>query len=269
MTTQSTEVDVETLQAQIDLSMSFADNLISSWIKPSLNLPTRSQNIESELQEYMRRPTRLGVGAKIPQTTSHWREAGSLKAKLNAKVTREEDAVLERGDEDPEESRTGAIKKRAMADPFGEDTRKKKKRKRHTVNHTSPTTNQIERNTVKVISPSPLLIKKPKPSDKNVQPPVEDEPIADHGAESSIEQEPIDISLTSTPTTSPRKESGPGVARVSSPSIRVQPPLLNLHGPPETDPANTNGIQSHTKNTKKRRRRKKDKKIGKTIDGGN
>jgi len=52
------ETDAEALQAQIDLSMSFAQNLVSSWIKPFRKLPNRDRDVEAELKEYMRRPPR-------------------------------------------------------------------------------------------------------------------------------------------------------------------------------------------------------------------
>jgi hypothetical protein len=54
--TDEDEIDTEALQAQIDLSMSFAQNLVSSWIKPSRKLSSRSRDVEGELKEHMRRP---------------------------------------------------------------------------------------------------------------------------------------------------------------------------------------------------------------------
>lgn len=53
------DIDNETLQAQIDLSLSFAQNLVSSWVKPAKN-PTKnsSRALEAELKEIMRRPPR-------------------------------------------------------------------------------------------------------------------------------------------------------------------------------------------------------------------
>jgi hypothetical protein len=52
-------IDMETLQAQIDMSMAFAQNLVSSWVKPFRKLPSRSnRDMEAELKEYMRRPPR-------------------------------------------------------------------------------------------------------------------------------------------------------------------------------------------------------------------
>lgn len=53
------EIDTETLQAQIDLSMSFAQSLVSSWIEPhKFPSSSRRKNIEQELTEYMKRPPR-------------------------------------------------------------------------------------------------------------------------------------------------------------------------------------------------------------------
>lgn len=54
------DVDVETLQAQIDMSMSFAHNLVSSWIKPTHLAQLRSSNVNSTqiLEEELRRPPR-------------------------------------------------------------------------------------------------------------------------------------------------------------------------------------------------------------------
>lgn len=52
-------VDTQALQAQIDLSMSFAQNLVSSWMKPhKLSTNSQKKDIENELKEYMRRPPR-------------------------------------------------------------------------------------------------------------------------------------------------------------------------------------------------------------------
>jgi hypothetical protein len=55
-------IDTEALQAQIDLSMSFAQNLVSSWIQPQ-KIPRNphKKNLEKELSEYMKRPARYGA----------------------------------------------------------------------------------------------------------------------------------------------------------------------------------------------------------------
>lgn len=57
------DVDVETLQAQIDMSMSFAHNLVTSWIKPTHFAQLRSSNVSATqiLEEELRRPTRYAT----------------------------------------------------------------------------------------------------------------------------------------------------------------------------------------------------------------
>lgn len=135
------DVDIETLQAQIDLSLAHTQNLISSWMKPKYDNATASSsraNQEKELEELMKRPqryayvtitritsnlciARLGVGAPIPASTGvAGHEAMKLKGKLTGKKRpREEDDVkVIVISEDEEESRAGAIKKKARQDPF-------------------------------------------------------------------------------------------------------------------------------------------------------
>jgi hypothetical protein len=58
--TPDDDIDVEALEARINLSMAYVDNLVSSWIKPSAkaSLPQRNTNIDRELEEIMRRPPR-------------------------------------------------------------------------------------------------------------------------------------------------------------------------------------------------------------------
>lgn len=52
-------IDPEALQAQIDLSMSFAQNLVSSWIRPQQLPPSsRRKDLEKEITEYIKRPPR-------------------------------------------------------------------------------------------------------------------------------------------------------------------------------------------------------------------
>ena len=55
------DIDAESLQAQIDMSMSLIQNLVSSWMKPSESKKsTKPSNMETEkeLEELMRRPPR-------------------------------------------------------------------------------------------------------------------------------------------------------------------------------------------------------------------
>ena len=52
-------IDTEALQAQIDLSMSFTQTLVSSWLKPQkASTFSRKRNFEAELRDYMHRPPR-------------------------------------------------------------------------------------------------------------------------------------------------------------------------------------------------------------------
>lgn len=151
------DIDVETLQAQVDMSMAFTHNLVSSWMTPSKGkLPSSSSHLndEKELEEYMRRPPRyalswnilvvvrfpagcrrLGVGAAIPESTSMFgRDAARLKNKLtgnNAKKRgRDEDrdvVVIPSDDED--ESRASVVKKKARVDVFAKEGKGKKAKK--------------------------------------------------------------------------------------------------------------------------------------------
>lgn len=54
------DLDAESLQAQIDMSMSFAHNLVTSWIKPSHLAQLRVGGVDATqvLEEELRRPPR-------------------------------------------------------------------------------------------------------------------------------------------------------------------------------------------------------------------
>ncbi|KAH7931195.1 hypothetical protein BV22DRAFT_1124142 [Leucogyrophana mollusca] len=132
------DIDTETLQAQIDMSMSFAHNLVSSWIKPVHKAKLSSTTVDAQkmLEEQLRRPPRLGVGAPIPETTIVVREAARLKHQLvgkGKKRAREDEDAAEKlsadsdGDED---SKGGVIKKKTKLDPFASGVGKKKKKNR-------------------------------------------------------------------------------------------------------------------------------------------
>ncbi|KAL1760131.1 hypothetical protein FB107DRAFT_287279 [Schizophyllum commune] len=110
--------------------MSFADSLVSSWLKPaSGKLQRTHKDYENELKEHMRRPARLGVGASVPQAASLTREQVKLKHALTGKKRAHDDDEVDgaRGDDDDDmESRGKAVQKRARLDPFS-TTKKKKK----------------------------------------------------------------------------------------------------------------------------------------------
>lgn len=52
------QIDNETLQARINLSMSLIDDMVSSWVKAPSTANASRMDSEKELQEYMRRPPR-------------------------------------------------------------------------------------------------------------------------------------------------------------------------------------------------------------------
>ncbi|KAI0774053.1 hypothetical protein C8Q74DRAFT_1267964 [Fomes fomentarius] len=138
-------MDVETLQAQIDMSMAFTHNLVSGWMQTSkAKLPSSRTYDGFELEEYMRRPPRLGVGASVPESTGILsRETAKLRNKLvgnNKKRAREDDetngprpapqAIVI--SDDDEDSRARVIAKKARVDPFAPKTKEKKKGKTDT-----------------------------------------------------------------------------------------------------------------------------------------
>ncbi|KAI0042254.1 hypothetical protein FA95DRAFT_1598547 [Auriscalpium vulgare] len=137
------DIDTETLQAQIDLSMAYAEELVASWVKPlarassSASAKARAPDAEKELEALLRRPPRLGVGAPLPEssvTAVTGREAVRLKHKLEGKKRvrggADEGVPVAAGKpedgSDEEESRVGAIRKKARLDPFALPGGKKK-----------------------------------------------------------------------------------------------------------------------------------------------
>ena len=55
-------IDLHDLQAQIDLSMSFVQNLVTSWVKPTHDTRTdRQRALEDEIKEFMRQPARYVI----------------------------------------------------------------------------------------------------------------------------------------------------------------------------------------------------------------
>ncbi|KAJ7240341.1 hypothetical protein B0H12DRAFT_1237366 [Mycena haematopus] len=259
------DIDNETLQAQIDLSLSYAQNLVSSWVKPSPK-PTKnsSQALEAELKEYMRRPPRLGVGAPIPETAaSSSRDTERLKSHLSGKR-----AKRTRGDDDneldstqlsdAEDSRGASIKKKARIDPF-EVSHKKKKAKE---------------------ALKPALVPHQKIAVKEI--PTEDAGESKHvtaqGSSSPIPgslndtsfsknskdplaTEAIDISiLVNSAPASPVSPARDHLSAQNSPLLKG--PILNLTGPSSDDESGEEGEPGEptTTSPKKRRRKRKKKK---------
>ncbi|KIM91096.1 hypothetical protein PILCRDRAFT_811617 [Piloderma croceum F 1598] len=125
------DIDTEALQSQIDLSMSLVHNIVSSWMKPSQKVGTKSNdNAQQELEEYMRRPPRLGVGAPIPEASAS-RDTARLRTQLTGgkKRGRNDDGEVSKqsqSSEDEEESRAAVMQKKVKVDPFGGGKKKRK-----------------------------------------------------------------------------------------------------------------------------------------------
>lgn len=74
------DIDAETLQAQIDMSMAYAQDVVSGWMKASGTLASSSANgssnggqgkkrdVEKELEEMMKRPPRCVFVASFQLT---------------------------------------------------------------------------------------------------------------------------------------------------------------------------------------------------------
>ncbi|KAF8663441.1 hypothetical protein AX16_001011 [Volvariella volvacea WC 439] len=131
MATNNAEINTEALQAQIDLSMSVVHGMISSWVKSPPGAQNHStKGVDEELREYMKRPSRLGVGAAITESSAITREAARLKVRLvdreAHKRPREGSAQSTAWEADDEESRASAIKKKPRINTFPGAKSKKK-----------------------------------------------------------------------------------------------------------------------------------------------
>ncbi|CAE6411633.1 unnamed protein product [Rhizoctonia solani] len=125
------DIDVETIQSTVDMSISLALSLVQTWMPPASSTPLGQSVVQSrkKLEEYMRRPPRLGVGTQIPtaqntQLTHH--ETQKLKNRLvgsGAARRKAEEAKLDAAgskrpghndndEEDESESRASAMKKK-------------------------------------------------------------------------------------------------------------------------------------------------------------
>ena len=67
------DMDLETAQAQINMSVAFLDDLVSGWMKESkAKLPSQPRgDEEKELEEYMRRPPRYVHLHDIKSNSAH------------------------------------------------------------------------------------------------------------------------------------------------------------------------------------------------------
>ncbi|KAH9482755.1 hypothetical protein JR316_0004855 [Psilocybe cubensis] len=279
-------VDTAALQAQIDMSMSFAQSLVTSWMDPhKFPKSSRRQHLEQEITEYMKRPPRLGVGAAIPEgMQSQTREVARLKGKLTSKRPREEvDAVPSSvASDDEDESKVIAVKKKARFDPFDVVHGKKKKKKisdtasvkleapvsppaSPTKAYTSENTGDDHRpgDSDKVVTSPKSKKKRSKslnPMDivddtKQTTPPANSETLPP-----SLHEDAKNLAHEALAAQSPSKSS-----RKTLPLDLLKIPLLNLDGPP-SDPENDHEPVTPSTPTKKKRKRRKKNKNHPTVD---
>ncbi|CAK5262989.1 unnamed protein product [Mycena citricolor] len=282
------DIDNETLQAQIDLSMSFTDNLVASWIKPSAKHgKSSSSTLESELKEYMRRPPRLGVGAPLPELANSSRTADRLKSRLTDKGKKRarEEEEAEALKEDLEDVRGSSGVKKARIDPFAGNGKKKKKitavpqkdeTKSAMVLEEKPSVEE-RREEISERAETIMTAKKKKKRKKEEKSNTE-ENIALAGVPVSKLVVPLPIpSTTVAPNRSPAgtdhktkgPSSSPTIERPSltaatapgHPSISITGPILNLNGPPpQSDESDVDNRDPAASKKKRRKRNKKKKK---------
>ncbi|KAJ3736540.1 hypothetical protein DFJ43DRAFT_1052679 [Lentinula guzmanii] len=282
------DIDTEAIQAQIDLSMSVTNDLVSSWIKSSDKPKTPyNQALEAELKEYMRRPPRLGVGASVPESTSvssreTARLKGSLVGKGKKRAREEEGESFNRPTSDDEgESRTGAIRKKPVPNPFTMPTTKKKKK----LSQADVVTNAQDGASVK--SPgkvanepknpstadtiSELEDGKRKKTKNNTHPPV----LTTRPGEQKETTTKAPTSPESSKQTATNPPSSPSHKRSLTHESKFHPSaihtVLNLNGPVgvrKDDSASDEAEASSSKPNKKRRKRKKKKKTQSQVEVG-
>ncbi|KAG6812990.1 hypothetical protein H0H92_014921 [Tricholoma furcatifolium] len=277
-------IDLETLQAQIDMSMSFAQEMVSSWVKPSRKLPKRTRDVDAELKDYLRRPPRLGVGATIPEAASSSRDVARLKGHLVGKgKKRPRENELDSKEKDKSESesegRGGSMKKKARVDPFANDGKKKKKSKTVVTPVVPPRpevpqavkldriVNEVEQVAVerhaipkekkeetKVIQLDASSQQTSPQESKKTSRPSNDPSCLTNTAQEVLKV--VDVSLTTTPTTPLQ------LRRQAQTAALLQHPLLNLAPPGDTESEHEDDPQLDVggSSSKKKRKRKKKKK---------
>jgi len=256
---ENEELDLASLQAQIDMSMSFAQDLVSSWVEPSkVATSSRSHDLEKELKEHMRRPPRLGVGAAVQEANTLFSEAARLKGQLRdkGKLKRTEEDLNRSNSDDPDESRAGVIKKKTKIDPFSGRDKKLRNNSSETVNASKERVNGVD---IKQSHGMTTNAAEAGVSSK--------ENCDTMAATSGLLNQTIHPAVSrGIPSNGKAQEVIASKSdRVVSPTSR--PSVLNLDGPP---PSGDEGQipEDGTTHKKKRKRRKKKKKRLKPMDQG-
>ncbi|KAF9076859.1 hypothetical protein BDP27DRAFT_1357650 [Rhodocollybia butyracea] len=252
------DVDLEALQAQIDLSMSVANDLATSWIKPANKpKPSYNQNLEAELKEYMRKPPRLGVGASIPETSS----SGSSRetARLKGHLGRGRGFLHKQASDDEGESRAGAIRKKPIPNPFVMPAPKKKK-----VDDEITLSLQKPGESPTSMSPDEVGHQKKKKkkrakTEENALLLLDQTPNTEIVSQSKLVPE-----TGETPGTPQHEKLSPHVTPDQSHRHRLPsdplPSVLNLNGPVGEDKSDSDDAHTSPSRHKKKRKRRKKKK---------
>jgi hypothetical protein len=258
------DMDLESLQAQIDMSISFAQDLVSSWMESSkVSATSRSHDLEKELKEYMRRPPRLGVGTPIPESNSLSKAGVRLKGQLQDRSKRkrkhEEQEEEERnGSDSPDESKASVIKKKAALDPLVAVSRSSKKSKvkraasrdKRRTNFADPSCDETEKS---------VLVGPVNPAVSPSRTEISSTAIPDTALESSTSE--VRGSVTIAKIAVPSDKASEAVlshSRLPFVSPR-KTAVLNLDGPPPSDGENAADMEGQIRKKKRRKRKKKKK----------
>ncbi|KIY74218.1 hypothetical protein CYLTODRAFT_439489 [Cylindrobasidium torrendii FP15055 ss-10] len=270
--TSTEEIDLDTLQANIDLSMAFADNLVSTWFPTTKGPSSTINKLEQDVLSQMKLPSKLGVGASVSETAAtSSREANKLKGRLIGKKRPRDDErppLATRQDpesSDEEESRAGAIHKKARADPFA-----KKGKKNLEVSVSLPPRSQ---GALKFVTNGPPSPAKPNPF---AMPPPPSKPSEESKPSITSHEaaKPGDLLMAPPSPTAQRKFSLTTAPLPSSSTNSVN--VLNLDGPPKGDDesddddatAATEPATGDADKKKRRRKKRKNKNKNKSKDAG-
>ncbi|VDC02507.1 unnamed protein product [Peniophora sp. CBMAI 1063] len=267
------DIDFETLQAQLDKTWAYAHSVVDSWTKRGKSTAAPSIMSDKELNDLLRRPSRLGVGAPMPDSTSSSvasaREALKLKYKLEGKDKKKrarEEEETHKGDEDEdgEESRASAIRKKPRIDPFASPGGKKRKAEKGSgVSHAKEQP---------VAGPSTLnakaTIQSPRPDKKGKR------RARSSSQDGSAARYSPAVSATPSNAASSLKATSPETIPTPLPTSNLNSntdgdntglPILNLDGPPPQPPASPSKAESSAaeKRRQKRRRQRERKKAKK------
>ncbi|KAH7102924.1 hypothetical protein BKA62DRAFT_79208 [Auriculariales sp. MPI-PUGE-AT-0066] len=215
------ELDVDAIQAQIDMAMSATYGLVGSWMKTSSMKASSSkapaaQTTEQELAEYMRRPPRLGLGATVSKSDAALhQDAAKLAYKLTngkgKKRARDEDLAAstsraEHESDDNDESRAGSIstasalklKSKQNFSPFGDSFTGKKSKKRKTHTEDAQLADASEPQPAKKPRSESIIENMPPPTSKRDE--ADEDTLMDNIATDAVHQHNVPVAHPTTET---------------------------------------------------------------------